>query len=229
MAEAVPAEARRQTQAGQAPEAPPRVPASRRLHPTAKKILAAAKRILTERGYQALTLQAIAAESGVNKAGVWYYFGGKEQLVLALLEEVAVTESHHFGARPAADATLDERIDLIVGRAEQVKERVRRYAAFYELLPEASRDVELREHLMTYYQGWYAWAGEVLTPSGGDGETRPRTTATVGQFASILLDGIFMQMVVAAPDFDLEAALKDARATLRHLLDPQTTGPGRRR
>lgn len=206
------------------------VPAeSRRLHPTAKKILAAAKRILTERGYQGLTLQAISAEAGVNKAGVWYYFGGKEQLVLALLEEVAVTESHHFGARPAEDATLDERIDLIVGSAQQVRDRVERFGAFYELLPEASRDAELREHLTTYYQGWYSWAGEVLTPSGSDGRTRARTAATVGQFASILLDGIFMQMVVAAPDFDLEAALQDARQTLRHLLGrAETTGPGRR-
>ena len=57
--------------------------------------------------------------------------------MLALLEEVAVTESHHFGARRAADATLDERIDLIVGSVNQVKERVERYAAFYELLPKA--------------------------------------------------------------------------------------------
>ena len=195
---------------------------SRRLHPTARKILAAAKRILTERGYQSLTLQAISTESGVNKAGVWYYFGGKEQLVLALLEEVAVTESHHFGTRPAADATLDERIDLIVGSANQVRERVERFAAFYELLPEASRDAELREHLMTYYQGWYAWAGEVLTLPGVDGGARTRRSATVGQFASILLDGIFMQMVVDAPDFDLEAALQDARRMLRYLLDPAT-------
>ena len=201
---------------------------SRRLHPTAKKILAAARRLLTERGYQGLTLQAISVEAGVNKAGVWYYFGGKEQLVLALLEEVAVTESHHFGARPAADATLDQRIDLIVGSAEQVKERVERFAAFYELLPEASRDAELREHLMTYYEGWYSWAGEVLTPTGMAGKTPTRRSARVGQFASILLDGIFMQMVVAAPDFDLEAALQDARQTLRYLLDPATAGPSRR-
>ena len=193
---------------------------ARRLHPTAKRILAAARRIVIERGYQALTLQAIATESGVNKAGVWYYFGGKEQLVLALLEEVAVTESHHFGARPAEDATLDERIDLIVGSAQQVKERVERFAAFYELLPEASRDDELRAHLMTYYQGWYAWAGEVLTPPGTNGKRRARKTASLGQFASILLDGIFMQMVVSAPGFDLEAALEDARRTLRYLLDP---------
>jgi AcrR family transcriptional regulator len=193
-------------------------PASRRLHPTAKKILAAAKRIVTERGYQALTLQAIAAESGVNKAGVWYYYGGKEQLVLALLEEVAVTESHHFGMRPAADATLEERIDLIVGSAKQVQERVQRYAAFYTLLPEASRDAALRDRIMAYYRGWYAWAGEVLTPPGAG--TRAQKPTAVGQFAAILLDGIFMQMAVAAPGFDLEAALDDARRSLRCLLAP---------
>jgi len=196
--------------------------AARRLHPTAKKILAAAKRIVTERGYQALTLQAIASEANVNKAGVWYYYGGKEQLVLALLEEVTVAESHHFGARPSADATLEERIDLIVGSADQVRGRVQRFAAFYELLPEASRDAELREHLMSYYQGWYAWADEVLAPPATDDQTGPRTEAAVGQFASILLDGIFMQMVVSAPQFDLETALQDARTTLRHLLDSAT-------
>jgi len=66
---------------------------SRQLHPTAQKIMAAAKRILTERGYQALTLQGISAEANVNKSGVWYYFGGKQQLVLALLDDVAIRES----------------------------------------------------------------------------------------------------------------------------------------
>ena len=59
----------------------------------------------------------------------------------------------------------------------------------------------------------------MLTPAGTDGRTRDRRPATLGQFASVLLDGIFMQMVVAAPDFDLEAALQDARSTLRYLLD----------
>jgi AcrR family transcriptional regulator len=210
-----------------------------KLHPTAGKILAASKRILQEHGYQGLTLQAISAEAGVNKSGVWYYFGGKQQLVLALLEEVTVTESHHFGAVPPPGATLEERVDLIVGSARQVQDRVRNFAAFYELLPEASRDAELREHLMTYYTGWYDWAAEVLAgPGGGEGEVdggegeadggqsddggegaeaRARASRAFGQFASILLDGIFMQMVVAAPAFDLEAALQNARRALLHL------------
>ena len=89
------------------------------LHPTAQKILAAARKILTERGYQSMTLQAISAEAQVNKAGVWYYFGGKQQLVLALLEDVTIRESLHFGTMPPEGATLAERVDLIVGTASR--------------------------------------------------------------------------------------------------------------
>jgi AcrR family transcriptional regulator len=201
-----------------------RSPLPHKLHPTAQKILAAAKKILTERGYRGMTLQAISAEAHVNKAGVWYYFGGKQQLVLALLEDVTIREYHHFGTMPPAGATLAQRVDLIVGSAAQVGERVRRFAAFYELLPEASRDAELHKHLTSIYQGWYAWAAEVLAPPVGGAETSSRNSAPLGQFASILLDGIFMQMVVAAPDFDLEAALEHARQALTHVITIETAG-----
>jgi AcrR family transcriptional regulator len=184
------------------------------LHPTAQKILAAARKILTERGYQSMTLQAISAEAQVNKAGVWYYFGGKQQLVLALLEDVTIRESLHFGTMPPKGATLAERVDLIVGTAAQIKERVSRFTAFYELLPEASRDAELHDHLRTYYKGWYDWATEVLAPAGGAPAIGASVSTTFGQFASILLDGIIVAIDVAAPEFDLEAALDHARRSL---------------
>jgi AcrR family transcriptional regulator len=189
-----------------------RSPLSHKLHPTAQKILAAANKILRERGYAAMTLQAISAEARVNKAGVWYYFGGKPQLVNALLEEVLIRESHHFGVMPPAGATLDERVDLIVGSAGQVGERVQRFAAFYELLPEARRDADLHRHLVAIYEGWYAWAAEVLAPAKVETAAEPRQS--LGHFASILLDGIFMQTIIAAPSFDLEAALENARRAL---------------
>ena len=257
MSQAAPPKPQEREQPGEASrEGGPGVrgPISHQLHPTAQKILAAAKRILTERGYQGLTLQAISAEAQVNKSGVWYYFGGKQQLVLALLDDVAIRESHHFGALPPAGATLAERVYLIVGSAEQVGERVQRYAAFYQLLPEASRDAELHNHLMAYYERWYEWAAEVLSPAVAGSppvvgsqtvagpstvagsppvaglppvagsSTSTRHSAALGQFASILLDGIFMQMVVASPDFDLETALEQAREALAHLIAREARG-----
>ena len=187
-----------------------------KLHPTAQKILAAALKILTERGYQAMTLQAIAQEADVNKAGVWYYFGGKQQLVSALLEEIVISQSRVFGRSLPDDATLEERVDLFVGSAEQVEERVARFSAFYALLPEASRDTGLHEHLTAIYQSWYDWAEDVLAPALA-GPAAGERAAALGQFASVLLDGLFLQMVIAAPGFDLATGLANAREALLHL------------
>jgi AcrR family transcriptional regulator len=189
-------------------------PVSHKLHPTAQKILAAALKILTEQGFQRMTLQAISAEAQVNKAGVWYYFGGKQQLVTALLEEIVISQSRVYGRSLPDEATLDERVALFVGSAKQLGERVRHFSAFYALLPEASRDAPLHEHLRTIYQAWYDWANGVFSPvvTGSDA-----TAAHLGEFASVLLDGLFIQMVVAAPGFDLEAALANARESLLHL------------
>ncbi|NLE21716.1 MAG: TetR/AcrR family transcriptional regulator [Actinobacteria bacterium] len=189
-----------------------RSPVPHKLHPTAQKILAAALKILTERGYRRMTLQAISAEAKVNKAGVWYYFGGKQQLMRALLEELVISQSGVFGRTPPEHATLEERIDLFVGSARQLEDRVRSFSAFYELLPEASRDADLHEHLKTIYQAWYDWAAEVLSPVNTTSDY-----ARLGEFASVLLDGLYIQMVVAAPGFDLEAALANAREALLHL------------
>jgi AcrR family transcriptional regulator len=184
------------------------------LHPTAQRILAAAKKLLAERGYQGMTLAAISAEAHVNKAGVWYYFGGKQQLVLALLEDVTVGESLHFGTMPPESATLEERVALIIGTPDQIRERVERFKPFYELLPEASRDAELHSHLSDYYQVWYDWAAEVLGPVDDSSGAAVQRSKALGQLASILLDGIILEVVIAAPEFDLEAALDNARRSL---------------
>jgi AcrR family transcriptional regulator len=200
-------------------------PVSHKLHPTAQKILAAALKILTEQGYQRMTLQAISAEARVNKAGVWYYFGGKQQLVSALLEEIVISQSRVYGRSLPAAATLEERIDLFVGSAAQLEERVRHFSAFYALLPEASRDAALHEHLKTIYQAWYDWAREALAPVAGGSDA---DASRLGEFASVLLDGLFIQMVVAAPGFDLEAALKNARDALTHLATQEEAGTSAR-
>ena len=98
-----------------------------------------------------------------------------------------------------------------------MQDRVRRFAAFYELLPEASRDTVLHDHMTAYYRRWYEWAQEVLSPAAAPRGDGARLT-TLGQFASILLDGIFLQMAVGAPGFDLGAALEHARRALLHLM-----------
>lgn len=54
---------------------------------TARRILDAAFRCLHEQGYARLSTRDIAREAGVNHALIHYYFGTKDKLVLAALDE----------------------------------------------------------------------------------------------------------------------------------------------
>lgn len=53
---------------------------------TSETILSAALAVLARDGFQKLTTRAIAEEAGVNHALISYYFGGKQKLLLAMLE-----------------------------------------------------------------------------------------------------------------------------------------------
>jgi AcrR family transcriptional regulator len=54
---------------------------------TRTQILEAARRRLVEQGYANLSVRDIAADAGVNHALIGYHFQGKQQLVLAVLDE----------------------------------------------------------------------------------------------------------------------------------------------
>lgn len=53
---------------------------------TREVILAAARKLFAERGFDATTVRAIAGEAGVDPALVHHYFGNKEQLFLATVQ-----------------------------------------------------------------------------------------------------------------------------------------------
>jgi AcrR family transcriptional regulator len=69
------------------PDAPARRP-GRRSGPTVSRgdILAAARRLFAERGYDGATIRAIAQEAGVDAALVHHFFGTKEQVFVAAME-----------------------------------------------------------------------------------------------------------------------------------------------
>lgn len=54
---------------------------------TAERILQAASRRLAIDGYARLNMRDVAAEAKVNHALIHYYFGSKDQLVIAVLDE----------------------------------------------------------------------------------------------------------------------------------------------
>jgi AcrR family transcriptional regulator len=72
-------------------------------------ILEAARRRLVEQGYANLSVRDIAADAGVNHALIGYHFQGKQQLVLAVLDEANTRLLERQSRMYAADAPASDK------------------------------------------------------------------------------------------------------------------------
>jgi AcrR family transcriptional regulator len=193
------------------PKAPVRSP-SESLPPTALKILEAAKKLLVTEGYEAVTLEKIAAEAGVNKAATRYYFGSKAGLVEAIVDEIVLDECAHMARDIAPDASLEERVDSFLQGVRVMATDPSSFGGFYDILPHALRDRRLRARLTRLYEVWYDWNLEWLVPDGV--KDAFRESAALGRLAAAVIDGIAIQASIHGDDYDPEPTLH----TLRHCL-----------
>src|SRR5512145_2495096 len=89
-------------------------------HQTRAEILAAAERHFAERGFEAARLEDIAADVGIRRAAIFYYFGDKEELYAAVLDELfdaaMATLPSHGSAVERLEGALIGWIDFVARR-----------------------------------------------------------------------------------------------------------------
>lgn len=56
--------------------------------PTRKKIMEAALKLFSEKGYKATTMRDIAAEVGIRQGGIYNHFKGKEEILQTLINDL---------------------------------------------------------------------------------------------------------------------------------------------
>ena len=124
--------------------APPRrlalpvTPRRRRSHAersaaTRAKIITAVVDVIARDGFQRLTAQRIAQRSGVTWGAVQHHFGGKDQLLLAVLEDSFARFAERLEPIAIEDTSLAARASLFVDQAWD-HFRGRHYRATFEIL-----------------------------------------------------------------------------------------------
>lgn len=87
---------------------------------TRAEIVAAAERHFAERGFEAARLEDIAADVGIRRAAIFYYFGDKHELYAAVLESIfgdaMAALPREGGAAERLEASLTRWIDYIAER-----------------------------------------------------------------------------------------------------------------
>jgi AcrR family transcriptional regulator len=115
---------------------------------TRTALVGAARSVFARRGFQAATVEEIAAEAGFSTGAVYSNFGGKDDLVLAVVDETIAAEVRDYSELFARGRNLDERAR---GGADRwmalLREEPDYFPLFVELWAAARRDPELRERL----------------------------------------------------------------------------------
>jgi AcrR family transcriptional regulator len=124
------------------------------LPPTAQRLLAAAQRLLASGGFEALKLSAIAREAGESKASIGYHFGNKAGLVTALVDSFAHDANRGLIEDTGRLPKGGQRIHALIDGETRIAADADSYQSFFEVLPYALRDDDLRERVAALYDGY---------------------------------------------------------------------------
>ena len=171
------------------------------LSPTARKLVSAARRLLARGGYEALTVEAVAAEAGAYRDSVRYYFGSKAAFIAAVVDSLSHDQSLSAVAETQATRGGDARVHgLVAGDRRLVDDRAA-FRDFFAILPHVILDEELRERVAELYD-WY----RDLYVEGLDNAT-PAGAAHLRRLASLMVamtDGLAVQKLLDPDGVELE-------------------------
>jgi AcrR family transcriptional regulator len=186
------------------------------LSPTARRILAAARRVLLRDGFGGLTFDAISAEAGENRALIRYYFGNKGGLVTALVDWMDHKDTLALVKRLAAGEQERENFTVLLRLQRDNCKAVRENRLFYDLVPHILRDPAMRKRLAGMYKWYREFDGRVLAP-----DAAPQKKAEAERLASLAIavyDGMILQRA-CDPAFDVDAAYETWERLMRSALE----------
>jgi len=169
-----------------------------------ERLIAAATRILAERGLEEATVKEIARAANVNQGLVHYYFGSKEALLVEVVQEAARRSSREMAALRLSTSG----VSLPEAALLRVKARTERdpdaYRLRYELFALALRHPALREEVASLLAKGREGIGHGIQAALGE-EFLEREG-----LAAVLLacyDGLALQKLID-PDFDLDGGYR---------------------
>jgi AcrR family transcriptional regulator len=165
------------------------------------EFLAAAWRLIAERGYHAVRVADIARVCGTSNAAVHYYFPGKLDLLNEALRYCVVQAFARQSAelRTIADARprMLRLIEMQLPRPGQVRDE---WSIWLQFWAEAALHAELRALHNEFYARWRETVTRIIVRGQGQGTFRSDVDA--GECAmrfTALTDGVAIQVLTGAP------------------------------
>ena len=188
-------------------------------------MLEAACRVIADRGADATRFADVAAESGVPVSTLQYYFGSREDLLVAAFRhasgaEIAALEAgHRRRGRPLGPA----RADHLPG-AHRVPAggagRIWAGRLWIESWHFGIRDAEMRADALRDNRAWRRLVADAVRRGVEQGRFGPVQPEKIAVLAIAMVDGMGIPLALGDPEITGAGAVQDVLAALHELLRP---------
>jgi AcrR family transcriptional regulator len=181
------------------------IESSQPLPQAAREFVEAAKQLVERKGFGALTLQRVADEVGGNKASIWYYFGGKDGLIEAVIHDNVLENCAWIARNGAAVANEKDAVEQLVRTVQHLLENPSAYAGGFDVFAYSVRHEKFRAQWARMYEVWFQSMREQFGFPEGDGQVRAHSQALAA-----MVDGLAMQKLMGLADEDRKAELLES-------------------
>src|SRR6202046_5920687 len=186
-------------------------------------VLEAAIRVIAARGAEATRFADVAAESGVPVSTLQYYFGSREDLLVAAFRHAAGTEIAALGAELAELAAPWDRLTCLVPRAlgGYRTEEAGSGRLWIESWHFGIRDAEMRADALRDYGAWRGLVANVVRRGAEAGTFAPRLSPEqIAVLTIALVDGVGIPLALDDPAITPDGAVADVLSALAGLVHP---------
>jgi len=178
-----------------------------------ERILAVAARLFAERGFAATSVDAVCRESGFSKPTIYWHFGSKQGLLVAVLERNAARSIERIRSDALSAETGMARIDAVIHRWRDIvaNDSAELRLPVMAALEMGGRSDEVRESVVRIWR-----ASERAMVEGIEGAIGRRLDDLdlVGHVAVTLLQGAAMRFSVDGDEERLERNLQELKRVL---------------
>jgi AcrR family transcriptional regulator len=171
------------------------------------EVLSAAGEVVAARGADGTRFTDVTAATGVGVSTLQYYFGTREDMLIAVFRHAAQRDFDIVGERLAALTDPWERLLVIAGHLTGAVGSETAWRLWVESWRWALRDSGVRADVLGDYRRWHELIAAEITAGGFGGTAPPMDTA---RLILALIDGLALPVALGDPGL--------ARAAARDLL-----------
>ena len=185
-------------------------------------VLEAACRVIADRGADATRFADVAAESGVPVSTLQYYFGSREDLLVAAFRHASGTEIAALEAEVGALSDPWDQLERIISRAltGYLPEAPEAGRLWIESWHFGIRDPEMRADILRDYDAWRRLVADAVRRGVEQGRFGPVQPEKVAVLAIAMVDGMGIALALGDPEITGPGAVQDVLAALAELLRP---------